>query len=176
MAALQRSALSSLRNPAFRSAFLRQQSQALRQPLLRRHITVKADADILAKQRLNRPISPHLSIYQPQITWYGSMTHRLTGLILSGTFYLYFITYLVGPYIGVHIESLALSQKLKNVNTYVKTAVKGFIGWTLSYHSINGLRHLTWDVGAMLSNTAVTRSGFLVTGLSVLSAIWLASY
>jgi succinate dehydrogenase (ubiquinone) cytochrome b560 subunit len=31
--------------------------------------TSKAEAaDILAKQRLARPVSPHLSIYKPQIT------------------------------------------------------------------------------------------------------------
>lgn len=30
-----------------------------------------------------RPISPHLSIYQPQLTWLMSIGHRITGAYLS---------------------------------------------------------------------------------------------
>jgi succinate dehydrogenase (ubiquinone) cytochrome b560 subunit len=33
----------------------------------------------LVEQRKNRPIAPHLSIYQPQLTWYMSAFHRFTG-------------------------------------------------------------------------------------------------
>ncbi len=38
---------------------------------------------ILDKQRLNRPSSPHFTIYQPQITWLVSIAHRVTGTGLS---------------------------------------------------------------------------------------------
>jgi hypothetical protein len=38
---------------------------------------------ILDKQRLNRPSSPHMTIYEPQITWYASIFHRITGTGLS---------------------------------------------------------------------------------------------
>lgn len=34
--------------------------------------------------RLNRPMSPHLTIYQPQLTTILSITHRATGVALSG--------------------------------------------------------------------------------------------
>lgn len=34
--------------------------------------------------RLNRPMSPHLSIYKPQLTTILSITHRGTGVALSG--------------------------------------------------------------------------------------------
>lgn len=37
----------------------------------------------LNEQRSVRPISPHLSIYQPQLTWYGSIANRITGVGLS---------------------------------------------------------------------------------------------
>lgn len=33
--------------------------------------------------RLKRPLSPHLSIYQPQLTWVLSGTHRTTGIMLA---------------------------------------------------------------------------------------------
>ena len=39
---------------------------------------------IIAAQRKNRPISPHLSIYKPQIPWVLSSLNRITGALLSG--------------------------------------------------------------------------------------------
>lgn len=39
--------------------------------------------EILNAQRLRRPSSPHFQIYQPQITWYGSIINRVTGVGLS---------------------------------------------------------------------------------------------
>ena len=42
-----------------------------------------AAAEILDKQRLLRPSSPHFTIYQPQLTWLGSIANRVTGAGLS---------------------------------------------------------------------------------------------
>ncbi|KAJ1825661.1 cytochrome b subunit of succinate dehydrogenase, Sdh3p, partial [Coemansia sp. RSA 2599] len=36
----------------------------------------------------NRPISPHLSIYQPQMSWVLSGIHRNTGVLVAGAAYL----------------------------------------------------------------------------------------
>lgn len=35
-------------------------------------------------KRLRRPVSPHLTIYKPQITSLLSLSHRASGIILSG--------------------------------------------------------------------------------------------
>lgn len=43
-----------------------------------------AESELLRQQRKVRPISPHLSIYQPQLTWYGSAAHRITGCAIGG--------------------------------------------------------------------------------------------
>ncbi|KAJ3043079.1 cytochrome b subunit of succinate dehydrogenase, Sdh3p, partial [Rhizoclosmatium hyalinum] len=40
--------------------------------------TLEIDA-FKRSQAFKRPISPHLFIYQPQLTWYLSMFHRITG-------------------------------------------------------------------------------------------------
>jgi succinate dehydrogenase (ubiquinone) cytochrome b560 subunit len=53
-------------------------------PLSTESIPANEAESIIAAQRKHRPISPHLSIYQPQITWYLSMFNRITGAILSG--------------------------------------------------------------------------------------------
>lgn len=42
-----------------------------------------AASDILNSQRLKRPSSPHFTIYQPQLTWLGSIANRVTGAGLS---------------------------------------------------------------------------------------------
>jgi succinate dehydrogenase (ubiquinone) cytochrome b560 subunit len=35
-------------------------------------------------QRLKRPIAPHLTIYQPQMTWLLSASHRILGAGAGG--------------------------------------------------------------------------------------------
>jgi len=42
-----------------------------------------ASQEILNAQRLKRPSSPHFTIYQPQLTWIGSIANRATGGALS---------------------------------------------------------------------------------------------
>ena len=42
-----------------------------------------ASQNILNKQRLRRPSSPHFTIYQPQLTWISSIANRFTGVGLS---------------------------------------------------------------------------------------------
>lgn len=37
----------------------------------------------IVEQRKHRPIAPHLTIYQPQLTWYMSLFHRATGGALA---------------------------------------------------------------------------------------------
>lgn len=49
---------------------------------------VKDGRTILNNQRLLRPSSPHFTIYQPQLTWIGSIANRVTGVGLSVRAYL----------------------------------------------------------------------------------------
>jgi succinate dehydrogenase (ubiquinone) cytochrome b560 subunit len=58
-----------------------------------------ASAEILNKQRLQRPSSPHFTIYQPQLTWLGSIANRVTGSALSVREYplLLFYVFIVVP-------------------------------------------------------------------------------
>jgi succinate dehydrogenase/fumarate reductase cytochrome b subunit len=42
-----------------------------------------AQEQILNKQRIHRPSSPHFTIYQPQLTWIGSIANRVTGVGFS---------------------------------------------------------------------------------------------
>ena len=121
----------------------------------------------------NRPLSPHLSVYRPQITSVLSILHRLTG-------------------IGLAFGALALAYWLNaaayGADAFARAqAVAGswigilfLIGWTfaLFYHLANGIRHLFWDAGMGFELSQVRASGWFVVVVSVgLTAVtWAVIY
>lgn len=119
-------------------------------------------------------MSPHLSIYQPQITWYGSITNRITGSLLSGGLYVFAVAYLVAPTVGWHLESAALAASFGALPLALKLITKVVVAWPFAYHALNGVRHLAWDVGLGFKTKTVQRTGWAVAGLSVVSAVALA--
>ncbi|KAK1050422.1 cytochrome b subunit of succinate dehydrogenase, Sdh3p [Friedmanniomyces endolithicus] len=123
-----------------------------------------AGTSILARQRLNRPVAPHLMIYKAQITWYLSGLNRITGCLLSGGFYVFGALYLVAPYIGWHLETAVLAAAFAKWPAVLKVGAKVF----------NGVRHLTWDTASMIDNKKVNQTGWTVVGLTVVSALLLA--
>ena len=129
---------------------------------------------ILAQQRLNRPVAPHLSIYRPQITWYGSAMHRITGSALSGGLYVFATAYLVAPLLGWHLDSASLAAAFGALPLVVKLIIKLGVALPFTFHSFNGVRHLIWDLGRNITNKKVITSGWTVVGLSVTSALLLA--
>jgi succinate dehydrogenase (ubiquinone) cytochrome b560 subunit len=135
--------------------------------------TTTADT-ILAAQRRNRPVSPHLTIYKPQITWIGSSLNRITGVYLSGIFYIFGIAYLAAPTIGWHLESASLAAAFASWPIIAKVFTKVMLAFPFTYHSLNGVRHLVWDTGAAFTNKQVIVTGWTVMGLAGLSALALA--
>ncbi|KAL1957033.1 hypothetical protein VTO42DRAFT_6410 [Malbranchea cinnamomea] len=129
---------------------------------------------ILAKQRLNRPVSPHLSIYRPQITWIGSSLNRITGVALAGGLYIFSMAYLVSPLFGWHLESASLAAAFGALPLLAKIPLKFTLALPFTYHSYNGVRHLIWDLGKQITNKQVIKSGWTVVGLTVASSLALA--
>lgn len=129
---------------------------------------------ILAQQRRNRPVSPHLSIYRPQITWIGSSAHRITGIILSGGMYLFSTAYLVSPLVGWHLESASIAAAFGALPILAKVSLKTVMAFPFVYHCMNGVRHLIWDLGRGITNQQVVKSGWTVVGVSALSTLVLA--
>jgi succinate dehydrogenase / fumarate reductase cytochrome b subunit len=91
---------------------------------------------------IERPLSPHLQIYRPQITSVLSIMHRFTGLALAvGAILLVaWLAAMAGP--PEHYRAMArfLGSPLGLLLLF---------GWTaaLAYHFFNGIRHLGWDLG-----------------------------
>lgn len=117
--------------------------------------------------QVKRPLSPHLTIYRPQITSVLSITHRMTGLALvAGSF-------LVVYWLWVAAYDPSAYEKFHECLGSVLGRI-ALLGWTLAfyYHLCNGIRHLFWDIGKGFSIPAVTRSGIAV----VISAVLLTAF
>jgi succinate dehydrogenase / fumarate reductase cytochrome b subunit len=105
----------------------------------------------------DRPLSPHLQIYRPQLTSVLSILHRASGLALGfGTILL--VWWLVagaagpGPYDGV----------ARFLGSWIGLVL--LFGWTaaLAYHLCNGLRHLVWDTAHALDLKSTYVGGWAV--------------
>lgn len=116
-------------------------------------------------QRTRRPMSPHISIYQPQLTWLMSIGHRMTGVFLTGLVYS-FGTYYAIAEPGLVTESLA--RTVEAAPTALVALGKLALAWPFFYHTLNGIRHLTWDLGYALSLRGCYISGWLVNAGSIL--------
>ncbi|KAF8953788.1 cytochrome b subunit of succinate dehydrogenase, Sdh3p [Entomortierella lignicola] len=128
----------------------------------------------LVEQRKNRPIAPHLTIYQPQLTWYMSMFHRATGGALAVGFYGGAIGYAVGPLLGLGFDAATITSAIATLPVAAKIAGKFIVAYPFTYHAFNGVRHLIWDTASALTLKGVYTTGYTVLGLSTASAIALA--
>ena len=138
------------------------------------HLTPSSGHEILVAQRKRRPVSPHLSIYRLQINYFTSPFHRITGCLLSGSFYIFGAAYLVGPAFGWHVDSASLVAAFGSLPVGLKTAAKFAMAFPFTFHAVNGLGHLIWDTGRRFSRTAIVRQGWTIVGTSVLAAGCLA--
>jgi succinate dehydrogenase / fumarate reductase cytochrome b subunit len=115
----------------------------------------------------NRPLSPHLQIYRPQLTSVLSISHRFSGIILSAGL------------VAVVLWVLAVASGPVQYDRFVALAAHpiGLIGmalWTLAlfYHLLNGIRHLLWDAGWLLDLKGAYTSGYMVVaGALVLTVL-----
>ncbi|RKF77911.1 Succinate dehydrogenase cytochrome B subunit, mitochondrial [Golovinomyces cichoracearum] len=139
--------------------------------IVTRNIDSSENHEILVAQRKKRPVAPHLSIYRPQITWYLSALNRITGCAISGGFYVFGAAYLVSPLFNWHLDSVTLATAFGSLPLAAKLGLKTLVAFPFTFHSINGLRHLGWDMGKAFTNQAVIKTGWTVVGLSVFSAL-----
>ncbi|KAM8705488.1 hypothetical protein ACLKA7_009876 [Drosophila subpalustris] len=131
--------------------------------------TVKDETFFEKNDRLGREMSPHLTIYRPQLTSMLSIMHRGTGLALG-----------MGVW-GLGLGALISSHDISHYVTMVEglqlsgatlTAIKFIIAYPVGYHSANGVRHLLWDTGRFLKIKEVYSTGYAMVAASfVITAI-----
>uniref|UniRef100_A0A8C8GTL1 Succinate dehydrogenase cytochrome b560 subunit, mitochondrial n=1 Tax=Oncorhynchus tshawytscha TaxID=74940 RepID=A0A8C8GTL1_ONCTS len=123
--------------------------------------------------KLNRPMSPHLTIYKWSMPMMMSITHRGTGVGLSGGISAFALLALVLP--GNYPYYLDLIHSL-SVGPALLSLAKFGIAFPVSYHTLNGIRHLFWDSGKGFKIPEVYRSGYVVIVLSILTSIAAIAY
>lgn len=111
---------------------------------------------------IERPLSPHLQIYRPQITSVLSILHRITGVAL-GAGALLLTWWLVAAAVGP--EAYAAVQVC--IGSFFGRLILFGFSFALFFHLCNGIRHLAWDLGLGLDIPTVTRSGWAVVAASV---------
>jgi succinate dehydrogenase / fumarate reductase, cytochrome b subunit len=115
---------------------------------------------------VQRPLSPHLQVYQPQLTSTLSILHRLTGLFLclgAMTVIGWVWMLAAGPDTYGAYAVFAASPFAKGL-----LAVSVF---ALTFHLGNGIRHLFWDVGAGFELGTVYRSGWTVVAFACIATV-----
>ncbi len=111
----------------------------------------------------NRPLSPHLQIYKPQLTSVLSITHRGTGVFLTvGAFFLtcWLLALAHGPQHFAQLQTHLTSW-------YGKCLVYAFV-FSLYFHLCNGIRHLFWDIGLGLDIDVAYKTGYTVVAGSII--------
>ena len=119
-----------------------------------------------------RPLSPHLQIYQPQLTSVLSFAHRLTGVIL-GVCAVALAAWLVAATAGPQPYSL--------VHGFMQSWLGQIIlaGGIFCYflHLCGGIRHLFWDAGRGFELRTIYTSGWAVVAASTVLTVtaWFVS-
>jgi succinate dehydrogenase / fumarate reductase cytochrome b subunit len=115
-------------------------------------------------------MSPHLWQWRWHITMWGSIIHRATG---------------VGNYLGMIVVTGWLFAAAMGQEAYdlFASLAGSFIGqlilfgftWSVSYHLLNGVKHLVFDAGHGFNPKFASTMATLVLILSVVvaAAIWL---
>ncbi|XP_048450839.1 succinate dehydrogenase cytochrome b560 subunit, mitochondrial [Rhincodon typus] len=144
-------------------------------------------------ERLNRPVSPHLSIYgsyPPTLTLFSIPpnlsvpTSHFLSLLLS--------TFCSPPPASVNAAGVSLFavaaltlpgefslyfdviRSLELPSALIFTG-KLAVCFPFAYHTWNGVRHLVWDSGNALKIPQVEMTGYLVVALTLASCLGLAS-
>lgn len=116
--------------------------------------------------RGNRPLSPHLSIYRPQLTSITSILTRITGnaLLLAALLIVWwFLAAATSP------EAFARADGV--ITSFLGDLIMFLSLWALWYHTLAGVRHLIWDNAIGLDIETAYKLGYAVIGGSVILTV-----
>lgn len=119
-----------------------------------------------------RPLSPNIQLYRPQLTSVLSILNRLTGGLLSVAavgLVLWLLAAAAGPQSYVVVHSAFAS--------WVGQVI--LLGCTFAFflHFLGGIRHLVWDTVHGFELRTIYLSGWTVVVASVVvtAVVWIAS-
>lgn len=115
---------------------------------------------------MQRPLSPHLQVYKPQVTSVMSILHRFSGVANVAGLVLVSLLFIAAPYGKSRFDAVA--SMLWSLPGKI---VLSLFALSLSYHLCNGIRHLVWDTGRGLGIGTVRRSAWLVLAAALALAV-----
>jgi succinate dehydrogenase / fumarate reductase cytochrome b subunit len=122
---------------------------------------------------VQRPISPHLSIYKLTLTMMMSIVHRVTGMALyAGTVLL--VWWLVAAASGPN----AYAKVQWFMGTFIGQVILFGYTWALVHHMFGGIRHFIWDTGRGYGATErewLVRAG-LAGSIAATVILWIVGY
>ncbi len=116
--------------------------------------------------RGNRPLSPHLTVYRPQITSISSILTRITGNALLVAVIL-IVWWLLAASTSADYFAMANGVLTSWFGDLV--LLLSLLG--LWYHTLAGIRHLVWDTGIGLEIETAEMLGWACVGGSVVLTI-----
>lgn len=140
-------------------------SRPVRTPLFR-------TSSLSLSTKVERPISPHVTIYAFPIPALTSITNRVTGVGMSvGVMGMSFVALAGGCDIPSYVESLKVAAPI------LMPLLKIVIGFPIVYHTAAGVRHIFWDKTARgLDLPSVEMSSKALVAGSVVVTVILAFY
>ena len=116
--------------------------------------------------RQNRPVSPHLQVYSLPLAALLSISHRITGVVLS-----------LGLLITAAVPSIAvwIPESFNEVQPVLNSmpAKVGLWLWVFAiyFHASHGVRHLIWDSLHGLDRRQVMTHNLIEIGVSIVMTL-----
>ena len=116
------------------------------------------------------PLSPHLQIYRWHISSLISITHRISGIINLLALILIFFWLLLLSLGESNYELFLLI-----INSFFGKFILIGFAWSMSFHTLSGIRHLAWDLGYGFEIKTANISGIIVVISSLILTVifWL---
>jgi succinate dehydrogenase / fumarate reductase cytochrome b subunit len=138
-------------------------------------VSIFSRSTISRSRMSERPLSPHLQVYRLPVTAVLSITHRISGVILS-----------IGMvFWAVFLVAVSQGESAYGFLQALLGSLPGRIllwGWiyALFFHLCHGVRHLVWDLGYGLERETLGRYAYwelagsvgLTLGLAAAVYLW----
>ena len=115
---------------------------------------------------VDRPLSPHLQVYRPQITSILSILHRITGVALT------FATLLLTWWLAAAAYG---PEQFADAQAFLGSWIGQLLLWGFTfavfYHLANGVRHLMWDFGWGFEIDQVRKTGIAVVAFAAVATV-----
>lgn len=122
-----------------------------------------------------RPLSPHITIYKPQVSSVMSILHRITGVVnfIGVSFLVWWVT-IIG------INGFVAD------GTFIWDFLSGSLGiiflmslsFSIIFHMCTGIRHLLWDAGFgfHVDTFPKTAAAALIASAMLFALLWVLIY